>query len=123
MLSKRSLLALIAVTCFSIAAFIQVETTKETPSPEIKIPIVPYQSLPDAVTPKFQPMKVHYIVKVGDTLSSIFSAWHLPYQTLQHILEADLVSLKLDTIKPGDCLLYTSPSPRDLDLSRMPSSA
>ena len=23
----------------------------------------------------------------------------------------------------GDCLLYTSPSPRDLDLSRMPSSA
>ena len=22
-----------------------------------------------------------------------------------------------------DCLLYTSPSPRDLDLSRMPSSA
>ena len=23
----------------------------------------------------------------------------------------------------GPCLLYTSPSPRDLDLSRMPSSA
>ena len=23
----------------------------------------------------------------------------------------------------GSCLLYTSPSPRDLDLSRMPSSA
>ena len=25
--------------------------------------------------------------------------------------------------KAYDCLLYTSPSPRDLDLSRMPSSA
>ena len=25
--------------------------------------------------------------------------------------------------KPGDCLLYTSPSPRDLSTSRMPSSA
>ena len=24
---------------------------------------------------------------------------------------------------PGDCLLYTSPSPRDLSTSRMPSSA
>ena len=24
---------------------------------------------------------------------------------------------------PGDCLLYTSPSPRDSDHSRMPSSA
>ena len=26
-------------------------------------------------------------------------------------------------IRPGDCLLYTSPSPRDGLLSRMPSSA
>ena len=26
-------------------------------------------------------------------------------------------------VKVRDCLLYTSPSPRDLDLSRMPSSA
>ena len=25
--------------------------------------------------------------------------------------------------QPGDCLLYTSPSPRDATLSRMPSSA
>ena len=25
--------------------------------------------------------------------------------------------------RDGSCLLYTSPSPRDLDLSRMPSSA
>ena len=24
---------------------------------------------------------------------------------------------------PGDCLLYTSPSPRDVEESRMPSSA
>ena len=26
-------------------------------------------------------------------------------------------------VHPGDCLLYTSPSPRDRSLSRMPSSA
>ena len=26
-------------------------------------------------------------------------------------------------VNPGDCLLYTSPSPRDLSTSRMPSSA
>ena len=30
---------------------------------------------------------------------------------------------KFDLHKIEDCLLYTSPSPRDLDLSRMPSSA
>ena len=29
----------------------------------------------------------------------------------------------LDTIKAKACLLYTSPSPRDLSTSRMPSSA
>ena len=34
------------------------------------------------------------------------------------VLETDLVGLK-----GGDCLLYTSPSPRDLSTSRMPSSA
>ena len=46
------------------------------------------------------------------------------------ILEAPQLctsSLKIDvfvnTVSIGDCLLYTSPSPRDATLSRMPSSA
>ena len=29
----------------------------------------------------------------------------------------------IDPVQPGSCLLYTSPSPRDGLLSRMPSSA
>ena len=29
----------------------------------------------------------------------------------------------IDNLLPKDCLLYTSPSPRDLSTSRMPSSA
>ena len=29
----------------------------------------------------------------------------------------------VSVVRPGDCLLYTSPSPRDLSTSRMPSSA
>src|SRR5664279_2575658 len=33
------------------------------------------------------------------------------------------VGIKCATITPDDCLLYTSPSPRDGLLSRMPSSA
>ena len=28
-----------------------------------------------------------------------------------------------DAVREADCLLYTSPSPRDLSTSRMPSSA
>ena len=31
--------------------------------------------------------------------------------------------LKKDILQPSSCLLYTSPSPRDATLSRMPSSA
>ena len=44
---------------------------------------------------------------------------------LQSILEGKGVFLKKigRWIEPGSCLLYTSPSPRDLSTSRMPSSA
>ena len=38
-------------------------------------------------------------------------------------LSRDLMSEDMIGIKLGDCLLYTSPSPRDLSTSRMPSSA
>ena len=43
--------------------------------------------------------------------------------------KVDVVSMYLDQVHPQDvglkiaCLLYTSPSPRDATLSRMPSSA
>ena len=30
---------------------------------------------------------------------------------------------RVNSVLPNDCLLYTSPSPRDLSTSRMPSSA
>ncbi|WP_295893708.1 peptidoglycan DD-metalloendopeptidase family protein [uncultured Vibrio sp.] len=53
-----------------------------------------------------QPVRVHYFVKVGDTLSDIFAAWNIPFQTLQEILSADLVSLQLDMIKPGEYLEF-----------------
>ena len=38
-------------------------------------------------------------------------------------INADLISLVSTDEKSRDCLLYTSPSPRDLSTSRMPSSA
>ncbi|PSW09161.1 peptidase M23 [Photobacterium sanctipauli] len=47
---------------------------------------------------------INYIVKVGDSLSSILARWNIPYTTLQKILETDLDYLHLDTIKPGDHL-------------------
>ncbi|MCG9682102.1 peptidoglycan DD-metalloendopeptidase family protein [Vibrio sp. Isolate23] len=103
---NRLALILIAISCFTTAALIQIEHTETMPSTTQQITKVMYQSLPGAITPDIQPMKEHYIVKVGDTLSSIFSEWELPYHTLQEVLEADLTSLKLDTIKPGDHLEF-----------------
>ena len=40
--------------------------------------------------------------------------------TLAHIVLRNVLEKK---VKPDDCLLYTSPSPRDGRISRMPSSA
>ena len=49
------------------------------------------------------------------------SSMHRPYETAQIILQnnKDLKIEKIDSL----CLLYTSPSPRDVEESRMPSSA
>ena len=49
---------------------------------------------------------------------SIAQAGTVPYS-----LMADLGAEVIKVEVPGTCLLYTSPSPRDATLSRMPSSA
>ena len=40
-----------------------------------------------------------------------------------NLLEAGIAVFRIHSFESRGCLLYTSPSPRDLDLSRMPSSA
>ncbi|OEF91213.1 peptidoglycan DD-metalloendopeptidase family protein [Vibrio splendidus] len=97
-----------AISAFSLAALLSFHSK---PAPEISIKITPYQGsqlndegvIDSQATPSSL-VKVHYFVKVGDTLSNIFSSWQLPYGTVQKVMEADLESLKLDTIKPGDHL-------------------
>ena len=39
------------------------------------------------------------------------------------LANGDVVKVDADQVEIRDCLLYTSPSPRDLSTSRMPSSA
>lgn len=97
--------AVIALSTASLISFFP----EPTPEP-VKIKVTPYKG--EAVSnptvnleqQKDHSTRVHYFVKVGDTLSTIFSSWNLGYSTLQHVLEADLNVLKLDTIKPGDHL-------------------
>ena len=101
-------LIVIAISAFFLAALLSFHSE---PAPEISIKITPYQSsqpndeggVDSQPTPNSL-VKVHYFVKVGDTLSNIFSSWKLPYGTVQKVMEADLESLKLDTLKPGDHL-------------------
>jgi murein DD-endopeptidase MepM/ murein hydrolase activator NlpD len=97
--------AVIALSTASLISFLP-EPTLES----VKIKVTPYKG-EAASNPavnleqqKDHSTRVHYFVKVGDTLSTIFSSWNLGYSTLQHVLEADLNVLKLDTIKPGDHL-------------------
>ena len=56
---------------------------------------------------------------VSATTPRLFSA---PYTASKHAITGLTKSLALDGRRYG-CLLYTSPSPRDATLSRMPSSA
>ncbi|WP_139684423.1 peptidoglycan DD-metalloendopeptidase family protein [Vibrio tasmaniensis] len=104
----RTGLIVTAISAFSLALYLSLSPE---PPEDIAIKITPYQG---AVSADEKPsssdvessslVRVHYFVKVGDTLSNVFTSWKLPYGTAQKILEADLESLKLDTIKPGDHL-------------------
>ena len=44
-------------------------------------------------------------------------------ETGNEVICVDIDEHKVTRMKSGDCLLYTSPSPRDRTRSRMPSSA
>ena len=58
--------------------------------------------------------KLHYMnLMFPEHKGKIYSGPKQPVAILQDIMMADY----------NDCLLYTSPSPRDLSTSRMPSSA
>ena len=55
----------------------------------------------------------------------INEAWENKDQVSQNSDKSlkDAVNQIIDDLDSGNCLLYTSPSPRDATLSRMPSSA
>ena len=71
------------------------------------------------------------VVVTGDGAALILAAETLTPQRLADVLALGgapvlaITARRAATLKarPYDCLLYTSPSPRDLSTSRMPSSA
>ena len=80
------------------------------------------------------PEGAHIVSELNDappmpTVGHVTSSYMSPNagRSIALALLQDGISRKGDTVKirlmNGDCLLYTSPSPRDATLSRMPSSA
>ena len=61
----------------------------------------------------------HIGIHIKDEISKIKDSSILLVEPVPHNISAIKENLK----EFKNCLLYTSPSPRDLDLSRMPSSA
>ena len=65
------------------------------------------------------------IVKIG-TRETVFGVYSESGYTWRYVPNERIPYLKLEKVIKKDlhiCLLYTSPSPRDLSTSRMPSSA
>ncbi|GEA49867.1 peptidase M23 [Vibrio inusitatus NBRC 102082] len=93
----------IAIVAFTVA-FLLPESLQQEPNNSQQIDILITPAPENLAEPT--PIRVHYFVKVGDTLSDIFSAWELPYSNLQQVLSADEIPLQLDTIKPGDHLEF-----------------
>ncbi len=56
---------------------------------------------------KSYPKTINYVIQKGDTLGAIFEQLDLSQTSLYQILEVDLNVLALDSIKPGQTLVFT----------------
>jgi len=132
----RIIASVIATLCLLIAFLLPVsDDIDEQVSPDqasdsvaqISAPVTSNPMTSNTVGPKpaipepaqeTQPTRTLYMVKVGDTLSGIFSELNIPYNTLQELLSVDLNYLQLDLIKPGEELeLMTDSNNRLLSLT------
>ena len=62
------------------------------------------------------------IIKKGSA-TLVVSGGSSPIKIFHHLNELQIQWSKVTILLGDDCLLYTSPSPRDVEESRMPSSA
>ena len=78
---------------------------------------------PTTLQDKMEDVGLIHAINNSSGAISLHIPWDIPsdYNAIKQ-LAADL-NLKFDAVNSNTCLLYTSPSPRDRQKSRMPSSA
>ena len=81
-------------------------------------PADPSQRMQSVAEQVYQKCKIMILVVDGVSLTTVASIMD-PFMHANKILGRD----RFDLERVSFCLLYTSPSPRDRSLSRMPSSA
>jgi len=108
MVKFRVIAVAIATSSLSMAFFIPSSNEQENIVANEPLSQLEQISVPADVEQVAPPKtaRIHYIVKVGDSLSEIFSQLEIPYRTLQEILAVDSDHLKLDMIKPGEQLEF-----------------
>ena len=79
------------------------------------------KQLPGETTKLANPLSVLALLQNRATLAVVLC--YGSYYTVHSCLQASLSTIFVDISHLSGCLLYTSPSPRDATLSRMPSSA
>ncbi|PSV36743.1 MULTISPECIES: peptidoglycan DD-metalloendopeptidase family protein [unclassified Photobacterium] len=107
-------ISLAGISLITVAAVLSINTTS-TPHKQTEVQL-PISTTPEVVLPALSPKAMQktvdippsyeYKIKKGDTLSEIFSRLSIPYSNVQSIMEADLNTLQIDKLKPGDILRF-----------------
>ncbi|PSV26429.1 MULTISPECIES: peptidoglycan DD-metalloendopeptidase family protein [unclassified Photobacterium] len=107
-------ISLAGISLITVAAVLSINTTS-TPHKQTEVQL-PISTTPEVVLPALSPKAMQktvdippsyeYKIKKGDTLSEIFSRLSIPYSDVQSIMEADLNTLQIDKLKPGDILRF-----------------
>lgn len=110
--SRYITLAGISLLTVAAALSINTSTTQHKPT-QVQLPI---STTPEVVLKALSPKEMkktvelppsyEYKIQKGDTLSEIFDRLSIPYSTIQDIMEADLNTLQIDKLKPGNTLRF-----------------
>ncbi|MBP2701453.1 peptidoglycan DD-metalloendopeptidase family protein [Photobacterium lucens] len=107
-------ITLAGISLITVAAALSINTSTTTHKPtEVQLPI---STTPEvvlkALSPKAMkktvnlPPSYEYKIQKGDTLSEIFARLSIPYSDIQAIMEADLNTLQIDKLQPGNILRF-----------------